>query len=422
MAETAGIGAIGRALKIPNYRYYTAGNFASQLGMWVQRVAIAWLTWELTHSPFWLGLVAFADFMPNLILAPLAGAVADRFDRLRAMRIYMLISAVISGTIAWLAISDSFDDMVKVQLLALLVLANGITMSFNFPARLSIIHALVGQDTLTTAININAIVFNIARIGGPALAGIIIDNWGVGPAVILTVVADIVFVVMLFLVVMAPAKAPERASSYRQYRDDIAEGFRYVIGHRGIGPLLFILAFYAIFSRPFIELFAGFSDEIFDKGSGGLAMFTSTLGAGSLIGSVFLARFQGVMGLTRILIFNILLMAIAVIGFAATDIYYFALFCTAIAGVSIVSIGVIEQNLLQASVDGAMRGRVLSFYTLIARGCPSLGALLMGWLATHFGLQLPIACGAALCIGLWFWAWRRRESLAKYLEVRPDTK
>ena len=418
MAGSTGIGAFAQVFKIPNYRYYTIGNFASQLGMWVQRVAVAWLTWELTKSPFWLGLVAFADFMPNLVLAPLAGAVADRFDRLKAMRLYMAISAIISSAIAGLTITG----MISVEILALLVLANGIAMSFNFPARLAIIHALVGQDTLTTAINTNAIVFNFARIGGPFVAGLIIKFWGVGPAVTLTVVADIVFVVMLYLVALAPINTPTSASSFRQYRDDIMEGFRYVAGHRGIGPLLFILAFYAIFSRPFIELFAGFSDRIFDQGADGLAMLTSTLGIGSLIGSIFLARFQGGAGLTRVMVFNVLLMAFAVIGFAATDIFYFALVCTGIAGISIVSIGVIEQNLLQSSVDGEMRGRVLSFYTLIARGCPSLGALFMGWLATYFGLQVPIACGAILCIGLWFWAWRRQETLAKHLEVQPDAR
>ncbi len=160
MAGSTGIGAFAQVFKIPNYRYYTIGNFASQLGMWVQRVAVAWLTWELTKSPFWLGLVAFADFMPNLVLAPLAGAVADRFDRLKAMRLYMAISAIISSAIAGLTITG----LITVEILALLVLANGIAMSFNFPARLAIIHALVGQDTLTTAINTNAIVFNFARI------------------------------------------------------------------------------------------------------------------------------------------------------------------------------------------------------------------------------------------------------------------
>ena len=93
MAQTAGFGAMRRTLQIPNYRNYMLGNFCSQVGMWVQRIAIQWLTWELTHSPTWLGIIAFADFFPNIIMAPLAGALADRLDRLAAIRLYMFLSA-----------------------------------------------------------------------------------------------------------------------------------------------------------------------------------------------------------------------------------------------------------------------------------------------------------------------------------------
>ena len=418
MADIAGIGAIGRVLKISNYRNYTIGNFASQLGMWVQRIAIAWLTWTLTESPFWLGVMAMADFMPNLIFAPLAGALADRLDRLKAIRLYMLISACLSGAIAALTITD----LITIHILLVLVLANGITMSFNYPVRLSIIHALVGRETLTTAISINAIVFNIARIGGPVLSGQMISHLGIGPAVAFTVFADLVFVVMLYLVTMAPKTDESTEASAKNLSAEIIEGFRYVASHKGIGPLLFILAFYSIFGRTFIELFPAFSDTVFNKAEEGLAMLTSVLGVGSLVGSLFLARIQGVNGLTRILIFNVLLSSIAVIAFASTDVYVAALFCTFIVGIAIVMIGVIEQTLLQASVDSAMRGRVLSFYTLIARGCPSLGALLMGWLATYFGLQWPVASGAIACLGLWFWAWRQQVNLARHLEVRPDEK
>ncbi|MDA1326388.1 MAG: MFS transporter [Proteobacteria bacterium] len=417
MAEIAGIGAIGRVLKNRNYRNYTAGNFASQLGMWVQRIAIGWLTWELTKDPKWLGIIAFADFMPNLVFAPLAGALADRMDRLRAIRLYMMISAVLSGAIAWLTIAD----LITVHYLVMLVLANGIAMSFNFPVRLSIIHGLVGRESLTTAISINAIVFNIARIGGPALAGAVINFWGIGPAVTITVVADILFVLALYCVTMTPPKEPKINKSASNIPAEIMEGFRYVANHPGLGPLLFVLAFYAIFGRPFIDLFPGFADKIFGRGAEALAMLTSVLGVGSFVGSIFLARINGVSGLTRILIANVLLMSVAVIAFAATDIYWVALICTFFAGIAIVMIGVIEQTLLQASVDSAMRGRVLSFYTLIARGCPSLGALLMGYLASYFGLQAPVAAGAVLCIGLWYWAWRRQDALGKALEVTPDS-
>ena len=137
------------------------------MGMWVQRIAIAWLTWELTKSPVWLGVMAMADFMPNIFLAPLAGAIADRVDRLKAIRLYMFISAAISGAIAILIITD----LINIETLLVLVLANGVTMSFNFPVRLSVIHTLVRKESLTTAISVNAIAFNIARIGGPALSG-----------------------------------------------------------------------------------------------------------------------------------------------------------------------------------------------------------------------------------------------------------
>jgi len=302
-----------------------------------------------------------------------------------------------------------------------LVLANGIAMSFNYPVRLSIIHGLVGREQLTTAISINAIVFNIARIGGPALAGAVINFWGIGPAVTITVVADISFVLALYRVSMAPPREPVQKKSASNIPAEIMEGFRYVAGHSGLGPLLFVLAFYSIFGRPFIDLFPGFSDRIFGRGAEGLAMLTSVLGAGSFVGSIFLARIHGVSGLTRILIANVLLLSVAVIAFTATDIFWVALVCTFFAGIAIVMIGVIEQTLLQASVDSAMRGRVLSFYTLIARGCPSLGALLMGYLASFFGLQWPVACGAALCIVLWFWVWRRQDALSKALEVTPDS-
>jgi MFS family permease len=418
MADVAGMGAIWRTLNIPNYRNYTAGNFASQLGMWLQRIAVGWLTWELTKSPTWLGIIAFADFFPNIVFAPLAGALADRMDRLRAIRFYMVISAFLSGAIAVLTVTG----LITIEALLVLVLANGIAMSFNYPVRLSIIHALVGHDALTTAISINAIVFNVARIGGPALAGIIIEFWGIGPAVSFTVVADILFVLALYCVTVTSTGKPKEKKSAREIPEEIIEGFRYVWGHPGLGPLLFILAFYCIFARPFIDLFPGFADAVFGRGADALAMLTSMLGVGSLFGSVFLARLQGVAGLTRILIANVLLMSLAVIGFAATKNFWFALACTGVAGIAIVMIGVIEQTLLQASVDGSMRGRVLSFYTLIARGCPSLGALLMGTLASYAGLQLPVAGGAVLCIGLWYWAWRRRDSLSRSLEVRPDEK
>ncbi|MDH3242058.1 MAG: MFS transporter [Alphaproteobacteria bacterium] len=416
MANLADISVVRRTLSVANFRNYTAGNFASQMGMWVQRIAVQWLTWELTHSPTWLGIIAFADFFPNIVMAPLAGALADRIDRLKAIRLYMWISGAITSAMAVLVMAGVMD----ITLLLILVVANGTAMAFNYPVRLSIIYALVDRETLTSAIGINAITFNIARIGGPALAGFIILYWGVGPAFALTAVSDILFIISLHAISLREDSGPKRER--RPARDipgEILEGFRYARSHPGIGPLLIILLATTLFARPFNDLFAGFADDVFGRGADGLAWLTGMLGLGAFIGSIFLAQRGGMEGLTRMLVTAVLIFAIALIGFTATDIFWFACLCTAVAGLSVVIVGVAEQTLLQGAVDSAMRGRILSLYTLIARGFPSIGALVMGTAASYVGLRLPVFLGALMCLGLWVWARIRQKRMAAILEAPP---
>jgi MFS family permease len=416
VANIADLSVVWRTLNLTNFRNYTAGNFASQMGMWVQRIAVQWLTWELTHSPTWLGIIAFADFFPNILMAPLAGALADRIDRLKGIRIYMWISGAITGTMAALVLMGVMDIM----LLLILVVANGTAMAFNYPVRLSIVHALVSHETLTSAIGINAVTFNIARIGGPALAGFLILHWGVGPAFAFTAVSDVLFIIALHAIRLqgGPEKKRERRG-LRHIPGEILEGFRYARGHPGIGPLLVILVATTLFARPFNDLFAGFADDVFGRGADGLAWLTGMLGLGAFIGSIFLAKRSGMEGLTRMLVAAMLIFAIALVGFTATDIFWFACLCTAVAGLSVVIVGVAEQSLLQASVDSAMRGRVLSLYTLIARGFPSIGALIMGTAASYVGLRWPVFTGAMLCLLLWIWAVRRQKRMAAILEAPP---
>ena len=292
-------------------------------------------------------------------------------------------------------------------------------MSFNYPVRLSLIQSLVGREALTSAVSISAIVFNVARIGGPAFAGPAIALWGVGPVLTFTVVADFVFVATLYKIQLLRSTT-KKSTEETTLGVEIMDGFRYAFKHPGIGPLLIILVMMAIFGRPFIELLPGFADKIFSRGVDGFAWLTSILGVGSFIGSISLAKRDGVKGLTRILIFNTLVLSLAVIGFAATDNFWIAMFFTAVVGYAIVAIGVIEQTLIQVAVDDSMRGRMLSFYTLIARGCPSIGALLMGWLSSFYGLQPPIIAGAVICIGIWAWSRRRLTMLKNSLEFYPE--
>jgi predicted MFS family arabinose efflux permease len=194
------------------------------------------------------------------------------------------------------------------------------------------------------------------------------------------------------------------------------EGFRYAARHTAIAPLFVILISTYILARPFVDLLAGFSDNVFGQGAAGLAWLTAMVGIGALAGSAALASQSNLVGLTKRMIRMLLLLILSVLGFTATDNFVLALLFAMAAGYCIVGVGVTEQTLLQAAVDDAMRGRVMSFYTLIARGCPAIGALCMGLFATYFGLRLPVALGAASCLGIWYWAYRRQSQLASTLE------
>ncbi len=415
MAEASGAATAWRTLNIPNFRNYMAGNFVSQVGLWTQRVGVQWLTWELTGSPTWLGIMAFADFFPIVVMAPLGGVLADRLNPLSALRLYIFISACLSAVIAGLTL----NGLITIEYLLVLVLANGCVLAFNYPLRLSMIHTLVGRESLTSAISINSVGFSFSRIGGPALAGVIILQWGVGPAVSFTVFADIVFITALYWVRLLSAHKARGSKPLREIPGEILEGFHYVRNHPGLGPLVVILVMTSLFARPFTDLFAGFADDVFGRGADGLAWLTSMQGIGAAIGSILLARHAGVVGLTGKMVFSILVLSFAVLGFAATDIFWFALGCALIAGYALTVLGVIEQSLMQASVEDAVRGRVASLYILFARGCPAFGALLMGSLAEYAGLRAPIAGGAVLCIALWAWARRRQAGMAQALETEP---
>jgi len=412
MAKIPDVGAIGRTLKIANYRNYIVGNFCSQFGMWVQRIAVQWLTWQLTKDPFWLGLIAFADFCPNIVMAPLAGALADRLERLPAIRLYMWISGSIATALAVLVLTGA----ITIELLLLLVVLNGTAMAFNYPVRLSLIHSLVGRAALTSAIGINALAFNVARIGGPALAGVIISQWEVGPAFAFKAVADVIFIATLYRIRLAARESTPERQPLGQIPAEIMDGFRYARSHPGIGPLLVILIVTAVCARPVNDLYAGFADDVFGRGEVGLAWLTSMLGLGGLIGSVYLANRDSVEGLTALLVKSVAVFVVSLIAFTATDIFWFALICTGFSGISVVIVGVAEQTLLQAAVASEMRGRMLSLYTLIARGFPSIGALIMGALASFAGLRWPVFGGAVICLGLWAWARHRQSLMEESLE------
>jgi predicted MFS family arabinose efflux permease len=412
-AGPSGFGGIARALRNPNYGLYTAGNAASLIGTWMQRIAVGWLTWQLTGSGAWLGAMAFADLFPTVIIGPVAGAAADRWDRLRVTKISQALAMAQSVVLFLLTISG----LITIELLLVLTAALGVIAGFNQPARLALIPSLVRREDLAAAVAINSIIFNSARFIGPAVAGFMIVAGGISAAFAANAVSFV-----FFLVALSRIHLDSRPASVRAERGsllgDVAAGIRYAAHHPGIAPLLLLLTVICLCVRPVVELLPGFAAAVFASGADGLAVLTSTIGAGAVLGGLWLARRSSdPAGLTTIALGNTLVLSLALLAFVASDRWWIALPALAVLGACMVISGVGTQTLLQLSVAGSMRGRVLSLYGIIFRGGPAVGALIMGVASEHAGLRLPLAVGALLAVLAWLCTWSARGRITGALEA-----
>jgi predicted MFS family arabinose efflux permease len=407
----AGFRHIARALGTRNYRIYATGNGLSLIGWWMQRVGVGWLTWQLTESATWLGIIACAELIPSVIFGTVAGAVADRIDRLTVIRATQILSMAEATILAGL----TYAGMTTIEILFALTLFVGVVSSFSQPARLSFIPSLVAPEDLSTALAINSSVFNLARFIGPAFAGIAILHGGVAAAFLGNAISYFAFLASLWMLRMV--KEPPAELSGRGLFGDVGAGVRYAGTHPGIGPVLVLLLVTSVLIRPIVELLPGFADDVFGRGADGLAWLTSMMGLGAFAGGIWLAQRGPLQGLTTVTLINAIVFALALLGFTATDNFVFALVCITISGFATVAYGTGTQSLVQAAVDRSMRGRVLGIYGLIFRGGPALGALAMGMLADWHGLRPPVAAGAVLCLIVLAWAYSQRQRLARLLEL-----
>jgi MFS family permease len=402
------------ALEQRNFRLYVSGNAVSLVGLWIQRIAVGWLTWELTHSGAWLGAVAFADLCPSLVIGPFAGVIADRLDRLKIMRVVQTLAMIQATTLALLAAGG----WISIEILIALVLFNGIVVGVNQPARLALVSSLVPRNHLSTAVAINSIVFNLARFIGPALAGVLILTLGVGAAFAANAASYVVFLVALARIRLDSGVLPASASNRRSVVADVAEGVRYLVGHAGIGPLLLMSTANSVGVRCYVELLPGFAADVFSRGAGGLAALGSAVGVGAVVGGLWLALRGGPIGLARVAMIHSLLTALAILGFAATDWFPAGLVFAAVSGVFMAVSGVSAQSIIQLAVDPQVRGRVLSLYGIIVRAGPAVGAMMLGGASELVGLRPPLIAGAMVCVTVWLFVWRRRAGVEAALEER----
>jgi len=417
MRIPVGFEILRQTLTLRHYRLYVLGNVTSNLGMWTQRVAMGWLTWELTHSTTWLGINAICEAGPSIVLGIVAGAVIDRVDQFKLLRLMQTYSLAFSGLLAILTLTQIID----IWILSGLMLLRGGVIAFYRPTRMTVIYGLVGREFLPSALALNSMIFNTSRFLGPAIGGAIIAWAGTGWSFVFAFCLFTVMTWALREIQRAGISLPPVASSHRSIWHETLAGLRYMLDHDGIRTQLFLLIVTCVVAKPVTDLLPGFAGEVFDRGSTGLALLLSFHGAGAMVGALWMTSRASLAGLTRLTLVNILLMALALLLFVSTAIFWVSLPLVSLIGFAFIVQSISNQTLIQSAIEPGVRGRVMSMYGMISQGVPSIGTLFIGGVAAQLGLRLPIAVGGALCALLFLWSWRLREPLAAALEREPAT-
>jgi len=361
-----------------DYRWLFIGSSALHMAMNMQMISRGWLILRLSNdSPLALAMVMVAFAAPMAILSPLGGALADRGDKKKLIVGCMLVNTVMT---LLLAVLDMFAFVRYWHLLAIGVV-NGTMMAINVPSRQSLIADVIPRDMLMNAISLHNSAMNLARIAGPALAGILIvyiQTWGVFYVISLSYLLS-----ALFMLRITPTRAPKPSRS-NSFTREVRQGFTYVVHHGSLRAMMLIMLFSAFCQFGVQSLLPVWAKAILDAQSDGLGYLVTTSGVGALVGSLYIAAHSNIKrkGLALIVITGIGAASTALL--ATSHAFGSALPILFVNGLTSAVGMALTMTLIQIHVDEMMRGRVLSISMMTFSLAP-LGVAPMGIMAEHFG-------------------------------------
>ena len=381
-----------RALRSPVFRIFWAGNFVSNIGSWMQNLAQGWLVLQLTNSPFWLGLVGFAQQVPALVFSLLGGVIADRASRrklLLATQTTMMILALVLAVLTHLR-------LVTVRQIVIIAVFAGITMALNAPNYQSAIRELAPEEDILNAIALNSIQFNASRVLGPSLAGFTIAAMGTAACFYLNALSYVPLLLVIARVPF-PTRASREASSLGK---DLAEGFRYVWHQRTILLLVLLVGMVSMFGLPYLVMLPAFAKDVLHVGARGLGYLAAAAGAGALLGGLRLASLKSHRRRGPVLFGSALTFFAAILLFCVSRQPVVSALLLAVVGGAMVGSVATALSLIQTLVPAEIRGRVLSMHTMAYLGLTPLGSLMVGALAEKWGTPAALAASSGLALVL----------------------
>ena len=371
-----------------DYRLLWSGTVITQMGQWMQQVALGWLVLELTDSPTYLGLVGFARGLPMLFLALPAGVLADRVDRRKLLMGFQAAGALVAIILATLVV---FDWIRPWHVLVLSILG-GSVMAFIAPTRQALVPAVVPRELMANAIAMNSAGQNSTRIVGPSLAGVLISAVGTSICFVAQALGFIWALVMSFQL-RIPQTVRSRARA--GVRGNISDGLGYIRGSTTLSGLMIMAAVPILLAQPYMQMMPVFARDVLDVGSSGLGLLMAANGLGALTGVLLYGAYgqrihrQGVFQIVAAAGFGCILAL-----FALSPWFSLSLVLVAITG-GVSSVYMAANNtIIQMTVDDEYRGRVMSVY-MMTWGMMPFGTLPMGILADTFGAPAAVA-GQAL--------------------------
>jgi MFS family permease len=401
-----------RAFRHRNYRLFFAGQAISLVGTWMQQVAQGWLVLQLTHDPLWLGLVSLAQFGPVIVLGLFGGVIADQLPKRRTLMATQSVAMIL----AFVLFALTATHVVQVWHVMVLAALLGVANAFDMPARQSFAVEMVGRDDVANAVGLNSALFNASRILGPAAAGLLIGAFDISIAFLINGIS-FVAVILAYLAMRdselrAVAQAP-RPRNWSEVVATLAEGARYVRTTPIVLLAVTIVGLASTFGMNFSVLVPPLADDVLHVGASGFGFLMAASGLGSTVAALWVA-FKRRPG-TRPIAIGAVALGLASIVLALSTSFALSLVAMAIAGAGGIAMAVTANTTIQLAVPDHLRGRVMSFYTTIFSASVPAGGLLMGAVASAWGVPLSLFVGAilTLAVGVAGWVWLGRIRLAQ---------
>jgi MFS family permease len=368
-----------KAFKSRNYRLYFIGQSVSLIGTWMQKTAVSWVIYTLTHSTFMLGLTLFASQFPSFLFSLWGGVVSDRYNRFRVL-LTTQVAAMIQAVL--LTILIFINHYVVWEILTLSVVL-GIINAFDVPARQALVYEMIeDKEDLPNALALNSSMVNLSRLIGPAIAGIVLEKFGDGFCFLLNALSFVAVIISLLMMTLPTYISKlHKTNAFGELKD----GFSYIKRTPSIAFVIIMLGLTSLFVLPFGTLIPYYAKDVFRGTASTFGVIDSFIGLGAFAGAIFLASQKTGSNLKKILAINTLIFGVGLVLFSHEGNYPLALVFATVAGFGMMSQITVSNTLIQTTVAPDMRGRVISFYAMAFFGMQPLGGLLIGAVSNWIG-------------------------------------